>query len=66
MNKKIEVLIDKYELIYLKEEFINIVFFCIKVVLKQQGIVVIGSLKMGGVFDLLVLFEYLKYKGNLL
>ncbi len=49
MNKKIEVLIDKYELTHLKEELINTVFPCIKVVPKQQGTVAIGSSKMGGV-----------------
>ncbi|ATI59232.1 MULTISPECIES: YwqG family protein [Bacillus] len=64
MNKKIEVLIDKYELTHLKEELINTVFSCIKVVPKQQGTVAIGSSKMGGVPDLPALFEYPKHKGN--
>ena len=64
MNKKIEVLIDKYELTHLKEELINTVFPCIKVVPKQQGTVAIGSSKMGGVPDLPALFEYPKHKGN--
>lgn len=47
MNKKIEVLIDKYELTHLKEELINTIFPCIKVVPKQQETVAIGSSKMG-------------------
>lgn len=64
MNKKIEVLIDKYELTHLKEELINTVFPCIKVVPKQQETVAIGSSKMGGVPDLPALFEYPKHKGN--
>ncbi|WP_106918921.1 YwqG family protein [Bacillus cereus] len=59
-----EVLIDKYELTHLKEELINTVFPCIKVVPKQQGTVAIGSSKMGGVPDLPALFEYPKHKGN--
>ena len=36
MNKKIEVLIDKYGLTHLKEELMNTVFPCIKVVPKQE------------------------------
>ncbi|MHA7104723.1 YwqG family protein [Bacillus sp. C-3-6] len=64
MNKKIEVLIDKYELTHLKEELINTVFPCIKVVPKQQETVAIGSSKMGGVPDLPALFEYPKHKGK--
>ncbi|MDR2995620.1 cytoplasmic protein [Bacillus cereus] len=64
MNKKIEVLIDKYELTHLKEELINTVFPCIKIVPKQQETIAIGSSKMGGVPDLPASFEYPKYKGN--
>lgn len=64
MNKKIGVLIDKYELTHLKEELINTVFPCIKVVPKQQETIAIGSSKMGGVPDLPASFEYPKYKGN--
>ncbi|HFK1718394.1 DUF1963 domain-containing protein [Bacillus thuringiensis] len=64
MNKKIEVLIDKYELTHLKEELINTIFPCIKVVPKQQETVAIGSSKMGGFPDLPASFEYPKHKGN--
>ena len=48
----------------MKEELINTVFPCIKVVPKQQETVAIGSSKMGGVPDLPALFEYPKHKGN--
>lgn len=48
MNKQIEVLIDKYGLTHLKEELINTVFPCVKVVPKQEETVAIGSSKMGG------------------
>lgn len=47
MEKKIEVLIDKYGLTHLKEELINTVFPCIKVVPNQQETIAIGSSKMG-------------------
>lgn len=49
MNKQIEVLIDKYGLTHLKEELINTVFPCVKVVPKQEETVAIGSSKMGGI-----------------
>ncbi|MBE5105034.1 DUF1963 domain-containing protein [Bacillus thuringiensis] len=64
MDKKIEVLIDKYGLTHLKEELINTVFPCIKVVPKQQETIAIGSSKMGGVPDLPDSFEYPMYNGN--
>ena len=48
----------------MKEELINTVFPCIKVVPKRQETVAIGSSKMGGVPDLPALFEYPKHKGN--
>lgn len=47
MDNKIEVLIDKYGLTHLKEELINTVFPCVKVVPEQQETVAIGSSKMG-------------------
>ncbi|PFJ71444.1 cytoplasmic protein, partial [Bacillus cereus] len=58
MDKKIEVLIDKYGLSHLKEELIHTVFPCVKVVPKQQEMIAIGSSKMGGVPDLPDSFEY--------
>lgn len=64
MDKKIEVLIDKYGLSHLKEELIHTVFPCVKVVPKQQEMIAIGSSKMGGVPDLPDSFEYPMYKGN--
>ncbi|MEK4737897.1 MULTISPECIES: YwqG family protein [Bacillus] len=64
MEKKIEILIDKYELTHLKQELINTVFPCVKVVPKQQEIITIGSSKMGGVPDLPNTFEYPTYKEN--
>ncbi|HHT7189221.1 TPA: YwqG family protein [Bacillus cereus] len=64
MNKQIEILIDKYGLTHLKEELINTVFPCIKVVPNQQEMIEIGSSKMGGVPDLPVSFEYPTYKGT--
>ncbi|MGG5736042.1 MULTISPECIES: YwqG family protein [Bacillus cereus group] len=64
MDKKIEVLIDKYGLSHLKEELINTVFPCVKVVPKQEERVAIGSSKMGGVPDLPDSFEYPMYKGT--
>ncbi|KWU53607.1 cytoplasmic protein [Bacillus mycoides] len=64
MEQKIEILIDKYELTHLKQELINTVFPCLKVVLKQQEIIAIGSSKMGGVPDLPNTFEYPTYKEN--
>ncbi|WP_237980920.1 YwqG family protein [Bacillus thuringiensis] len=64
MNNQIEVLIDKYGLTHLKEELINTVFPCIKVVPKQEETVAIGSSKMGGVPDLSAAFEYPTHKGN--
>lgn len=64
MEKKIEILIDKYELTHLKQELINTVFPCVKVVTKQQEIITIGSSKMGGVPDLPNTFEYPTYKEN--
>ncbi|WP_342719112.1 YwqG family protein [Bacillus paramycoides] len=64
MNKQIEVLIDKYGLTHLKEELMNTVFPCIKVVPKQEETVAIGSSKMGGVPDLPATFEYPTHKGN--
>ncbi|MFV0972524.1 DUF1963 domain-containing protein [Bacillus paranthracis] len=66
MNKQIEVLIDKYGLTHLKEELMNTVFPCIKVVPKQEETVAIGSSKMGGVPDLPFTFEYPTHKGNTL
>ncbi len=36
MDNKIEVLIDKYGLTHLKEELINTVFPCVKVVPEQR------------------------------
>ena len=36
MEQKIEVLIDKYELTHLKQELINTIFPCIKVVPKVR------------------------------
>ncbi|MBE7120891.1 YwqG family protein [Bacillus cereus] len=62
MEQKIEILIDKYELTHLKQELINTVFPCVKVVPKQQEIIAIGSSKMGGVPDLPNTFEYPTYK----
>ena len=64
MEQKIEILIDKYELTHLKQELINTVFPCVKVVPKQQEIIAIGSSKMGGVPDLPNTFEYPTYKEN--
>ncbi|AOY15471.1 cytoplasmic protein [Bacillus sp. ABP14] len=64
MNKQIEVLIDKYGLTHLKEELMNTVFPCIKVVPKQAETVAIGSSKMGGIPDLPATFEYPTHKGN--
>ncbi|PEG10730.1 YwqG family protein [Bacillus wiedmannii] len=64
MNKQIEVLIDKYGLTHLKEELINTVFPCVKVVPKQEETVAVGSSKMGGVPDLPAIFEYPTHKGN--
>ncbi|MCU5691277.1 YwqG family protein [Bacillus cereus] len=64
MNKQIEVLIDKYGLTHLKEELINTVFPCVKVVPKQEETVAIGSSKMGGIPDLPCAFEYPMHKGN--
>ncbi|WP_377865997.1 YwqG family protein [Bacillus sp. R86525] len=64
MDKKIEVLIDKYGLSHLKEELIHTVFPCVKVVPKQQEMIAVGSSKMGGVPDLPDSFEYPMYKGN--
>ncbi|PFL19035.1 cytoplasmic protein [Bacillus cereus] len=64
MRQQIEVLIDKYGLTHLKEELINTVFPCVKVVPKQEETVAIGSSKMGGVPDLPDSFEYPMYKGN--
>ncbi|MED1046519.1 YwqG family protein [Bacillus mycoides] len=64
MEKKIEILIDKYELTHLKQELINTVFPCVKVVPKQQEIITIGSSKMGGVPDLPNTFEYPTYIEN--
>ncbi|PEA20387.1 cytoplasmic protein [Bacillus cereus] len=64
MRQQIEVLIDKYGLTHLKEELINTVFPCVKVVPEQQETVAIGSSKMGGVPDLPDTFEYPMYKGN--
>jgi len=64
MRQQIEVLIDKYGLTHLKEELINTVFPCVKVVPKQEETVAIGSSKMGGVPDLPDSFEYPIYKGN--
>lgn len=64
MEQKIEILIDKYELTHLKQELINTVFPCIKVVPKQQEIIAIGSSKMGGVPDLPNTFKYPTYKEN--
>ncbi|OOR55834.1 cytoplasmic protein [Bacillus mycoides] len=64
MEQKIEILIDKYELTHLKQELINTVFPCVKVVPKQQEIIAIGSSKMGGVPDLPDTFEYPTYKEN--
>ncbi len=64
MDNKIEVLIDKYGLTHLKEELINTVFPCVKVVPEQQETVAIGSSKMGGAPDLPDTFEYPMYKGN--
>ncbi|WP_263703882.1 YwqG family protein [Bacillus thuringiensis] len=64
MNKQIEVLIDKYGLTHLKEELMNTVFPCIKVVPKQAETVAIGSSKMGGIPDLPFAFEYPTHKGN--
>jgi uncharacterized protein YwqG len=64
MEQKIEILIDKYELTHLKQELINTVFPCVKVVPKQQETIAIGSSKMGGVPDLPNTFEYPTYKEN--
>ncbi|ETT77820.1 YwqG family protein [Bacillus mycoides] len=64
MEQKIEILIDKYELTHLKQELINTVFPCVKVVPKQQEIIAIGSSKIGGVPDLPNTFEYPTYKEN--
>ncbi|KOS28178.1 cytoplasmic protein [Bacillus anthracis] len=64
MNKQIEVLIDKYGLTHLKEELINTVFPCVKVVPKQEETVAIGSSKMGGIPDLPCAFEYPMHKGS--
>ncbi|WP_144512404.1 YwqG family protein [Bacillus mycoides] len=64
MEQKIEILIDKYELTHFKQELINTVFPCVKVVPKQQEIIAIGSSKMGGVPDLPNTFEYPTYKEN--
>ncbi|EJR56004.1 YwqG family protein [Bacillus paramycoides] len=64
MKQKIEVLIDKYELAHLKQELVNTIFPCIKVVPNQQETIAIGSSKMGGVPDLPDAFEYPTYKGN--
>ncbi|UKS62137.1 YwqG family protein [Bacillus toyonensis] len=64
MDNKIEVLIDKYGLTHLKEELINTVFPCVKVVPEQQETVAIGSSKMGGAPDLPDTFEYPMYTGN--
>lgn len=47
MRQQIEVLIDKYGLTHLKEELINTIFPCVKVVPEQQETVAIGSSKMG-------------------
>ncbi|QWU44779.1 YwqG family protein [Bacillus sp. NP247] len=64
MRQQIEVLIDKYGLTHLKEELINTIFPCVKVVPEQQEMVAIGSSKMGGVPDLPDSFEYPTYKEN--
>ncbi|WP_410982246.1 YwqG family protein [Bacillus cereus] len=64
MKKQIESLIDKYELAHLKQELIDTIFPCIKVVPKQMDILPIGSSKMGGVPDVPVSFEYPTYEGN--
>ncbi|QUW28395.1 MULTISPECIES: YwqG family protein [Bacillus cereus group] len=64
MNKQIEVLIDKYGLTHLKEELINTVFPCVKVLPKQEETVAIGSSKMGGIPDLPCAFEYPMHKGS--
>ncbi|AJH83099.1 conserved domain protein [Bacillus cereus W] len=64
MNKQIEVLIDKYGLTHLKEELINTVFPCVKVVPKQEETVAIGSSKIGGIPDLPCAFEYPMHKGS--
>ena len=64
MNKQIEVLIDKYGLTHLKEELINTVFPCVKVVPKQEETVAIGSSKMGGIPDLPCACEYPMHKGS--
>lgn len=64
MNKQIEVLIDKYGLTHLKEELINTVFPCVKVVPKMEESVTIGSSKMGGIPDFPATFEYPTHKGN--
>ncbi|QWG44616.1 DUF1963 domain-containing protein [Bacillus mycoides] len=64
MEQKIEVLIDKYELTHLKQELVNTIFPCIKVVPKVQETIGKGSSKMGGVPDLPNTFEYPTYKEN--
>ncbi|MFB5252463.1 YwqG family protein [Bacillus mycoides] len=64
MKQKIEVLIDKYELTHLKQELVNTIFPCIKVVPKEQEIIEKGSSTMGGVPDLPNTFEYPTYKEN--
>ncbi|MFJ8354398.1 YwqG family protein [Bacillus paramycoides] len=64
MKQQIEVLIDKYELAHLKQELVNTIFPCIKVVPNKQETIAIGSSKMGGVPDLPGAFEYPTYKGN--
>ncbi|MCZ6941287.1 DUF1963 domain-containing protein [Bacillus mycoides] len=64
MEQKIEVLIDKYELTHLKQELVNTIFPCIKVVPKEQETIGKGSSKMGGVPDLPNTFEYPTYKEN--
>ncbi|KFN03114.1 DUF1963 domain-containing protein [Bacillus clarus] len=64
MKQQIEFLIDKYGLTHVKQELINTIFPCIKVVPKQQEKVTIGSSKMGGVPDVPNSFEYPIYKGK--
>ncbi|EOW9529066.1 YwqG family protein [Bacillus cytotoxicus] len=64
MKTKIESLIEKYELTHLKQELMDTIFPCIKVVPKQKDKLEIGQSKMGGVPDVPVSFEYPTYKGE--